>query len=67
MDQVKEVLLDFAGITIIGQAFADEIFCIFQREHPSIRILSINSNADVEKMINLARHPPYETTMGMFS
>ena len=67
VDQFKEVLLDFEGITVIGQAFADEIFRVFQREHPSIHILCINANNDVEKMINLARHPPEETTLEMFS
>ncbi|MGQ0809608.1 MAG: STAS-like domain-containing protein [Nitrospiraceae bacterium] len=67
VEQFKEVLLDFEGITIIGQAFADEIFRVFQREHPHIRILCINANNDVEKMINLARHPPEETTLEMFS
>lgn len=67
VDQFKEVLLDFEGITIIGQAFADEIFRVYQREHPNIRILSINTNTDVEKMINLARHPPEEPMLEMFS
>lgn len=67
VDQFKEVLLDFQGITIIGQAFADEIFRVFQREHPSIRILWINANSDIEKMINLAKYPSEETTLPMFS
>lgn len=67
VDKFKEVLLDFQGITIIGQAFADEIFRVFQREHPSIRILCINANADIEKMINLAKYPSDETTLPMFS
>jgi anti-sigma regulatory factor (Ser/Thr protein kinase) len=61
VDKFKEVLLDFEGITMIGQAFADEIFRVFQERHPTIRILSINTNADIEKMINLAKHPSGES------
>ncbi len=38
----REVVLDFRGIETIGQAFADEIFRVFQREHPEIRIIGIN-------------------------
>lgn len=57
VDKFKEVLLDFQGITMIGQAFADEIFRVFQKEHPTIRILCINTNPGIERMITLARHP----------
>ncbi len=51
VDRFKEVILDFEKITMIGQAFADEIFRVFQREHPSIRIIPINANTMIQKMI----------------
>lgn len=38
IDQFREVILDFKGITSIGQAFADEVFRIYRREHPLVHI-----------------------------
>jgi anti-sigma regulatory factor (Ser/Thr protein kinase) len=55
VDQFKEVLLDFKGIATIGQGFADEIFRVFQREHPDLLILSINANDEVRNMIARAK------------
>lgn len=51
-DQFKEVLLDFAGVQAIGQAFADEIFRVFRNRHPNIRLVWINANKEVEWMIH---------------
>ncbi|MEY4706949.1 MAG: hypothetical protein RJB58_672 [Pseudomonadota bacterium] len=50
-DRFQEVLLDFAGVPIIGQPFADEIFRVFQNQHPDIRILAINTTPEVMRMI----------------
>jgi len=54
LDRFKEVILDFNGITFIGQAFADEIFRVFKNEHPTIRLSPINTADDVKKMIERA-------------
>jgi anti-sigma regulatory factor (Ser/Thr protein kinase) len=50
-DRFLEVVLDFTGVTIIGQGFADEIFRIFTREHPQVNLVPINCNETVKKMI----------------
>jgi Fe2+ or Zn2+ uptake regulation protein len=50
-DQFKEVILDFEGIIIIGQPFADEVFRVFQKEHPDTHLYPININEDIERMI----------------
>jgi arginine repressor len=55
IDQFKHVLLDFKGIATIGQAFADQIFRVFQGEHPEILITPMNENDEVGNMINRAR------------
>ncbi len=55
VDQFKEVMLDFTGITTIGQAFADQIFRVFQGEHPKLLIVPINENEEVKKMITRAK------------
>jgi anti-sigma regulatory factor (Ser/Thr protein kinase) len=51
LDKFKEVYLDFRDVADIGQAFADEIFRVFQDEHPSIRLIPINTKPEVERMI----------------
>ena len=55
VDQFKEVILDFTGITTIGQAFADQIFRVFQGEHPELLIVPINENDEVKNMIARAK------------
>lgn len=50
-ERFNRVELDFAGVSEIGQAFADEMFRVFQAAHPSIRITSINTEPAVDQMI----------------
>ena len=50
-DRFKEVFLDFQGITTIGQAFADEIFRVYKKQNPHVKIIWVNTNPEVEKMI----------------
>ena len=50
-ERFSRVELDFAGISEIGQAFADEMFRVFQASHPAIRITSINTEPAVAQMI----------------
>lgn len=35
----------------IGQEFAHEIFVVFQRNNPEIKLIPVNANTGVEKMI----------------
>lgn len=51
IDQFREVILDFKGITSIGQAFADEVFRIYRRDHPHVNIFPINMTPDIKGMI----------------
>jgi anti-sigma regulatory factor (Ser/Thr protein kinase)/biotin operon repressor len=50
-DQFKKVILSFKGVDRIGQAFADEIFRVFKKEHPDLSLLYVEANDEVEKMI----------------
>lgn len=50
-ERFKRVELDFAGVTDIGQAFADELFRVFAAAHPEIRITPINTAPAVDQMI----------------
>jgi anti-sigma regulatory factor (Ser/Thr protein kinase) len=51
LEPFKEVFLDFKGVNFIGQAFADEIFRVYNNEHPETVIVWINTSPDVENMI----------------
>ncbi|MBQ6372171.1 MAG: DUF4325 domain-containing protein [Oscillospiraceae bacterium] len=50
LSSFEEVEFDFDGISWMGQGFAHQIFVVFQNEHPDIRLIPKNMNADVEKM-----------------
>lgn len=54
-DRFKEVFLDFKGVTEIGQAFADEVFRVFVRDHPDVKVMHINATENVENMIKRAQ------------
>jgi biotin operon repressor/anti-sigma regulatory factor (Ser/Thr protein kinase) len=51
LDKFKEIILDFKGVKTIGQGFVDEIFRVFQRQHPDIIIKTENLNSHVAMMI----------------
>jgi anti-sigma regulatory factor (Ser/Thr protein kinase) len=53
-ERFKRVELDFTGIEEIGQAFADELFRVYARAHPEIRIVPINTVPAVANMIRRA-------------
>lgn len=50
-EKFSEVVLDFAGVTEIGQGFADELFRVFTNKNPAVRLVPINCRANVKKMI----------------
>ena len=54
-EKFDEVTLDFSGIRTVGQAFADEIFRVFQRNHPEVILRPINANTQITSMISRAR------------
>lgn len=50
-EKFKEVILDFSDVKEIGQAFADEIFRVYQRQNPNTKIKYINANKNITNMI----------------
>ena len=51
VDQFREVILDFAGVTTIGPSFADEIFRVFPARHPDVKLVPVNRTTEVDRMI----------------
>jgi anti-sigma regulatory factor (Ser/Thr protein kinase) len=54
VDRFRCVVLDFSGVTAIGQAFADEIFRVFANEHPEVELLPTHAVPEVQQMIRRA-------------
>ncbi|MCI0617133.1 STAS-like domain-containing protein, partial [bacterium] len=53
LDQFREVVLDFSGVKSLGQGFVDEIFRVFQKSHPEIKIKIENVRPN---LVPLIRH-----------
>lgn len=53
-DRFKVVVLDFAGVASVGQAFADEVFRVFRAKHPEVEIVPLHASSEVKRMISRA-------------
>lgn len=56
LEKFKIILLDFDKVPVVGQAFADEIYRVFQNTHPDILIQEENMSAGVRFMIERAKN-----------
>ncbi len=55
LEKFRTVELDFKGIETVGQAFADEVFRVWQAGHAKTKILPYNANENVMFMIRRAK------------
>ena len=51
LEKFSEIALDFRDVKSVGQGFADEVFRVFARRHPAIKISTENTNPAVDAMI----------------
>jgi anti-sigma regulatory factor (Ser/Thr protein kinase)/biotin operon repressor len=51
----KIVIFDFKDVPTIGQAFADEIFRVFARQHPEMELHALHASSEVKRMIERAK------------
>lgn len=49
-DRFKTVILDFAGVSEIGQAFADELFRVYGGSHPDVLLVPANMSDQIDGM-----------------
>ena len=56
LEKFKIILLDFDKVPIVGQAFVDEIYRVFQNIHPDILIQEENMSAGVKFMVLRAKN-----------
>jgi hypothetical protein len=50
----KTVIFDFTDVPTVGQAFADEIFRVFPKQHPEIHLIPVKASSEVKRMIQRA-------------
>ncbi|MCB9772130.1 MAG: DUF4325 domain-containing protein [Candidatus Omnitrophica bacterium] len=55
LESFETLILDFTEINGIGQAFADEIFRVWQKKFPQKNIIVRNSNENIDFMIKRAK------------
>lgn len=50
--EFSEVIIDFDGVSWMGQGFAHQLFVVFAKNNKDIELIPINMNEDVTKMYN---------------
>jgi hypothetical protein len=48
MEKFTKVEIDFAGVTAVGQGFADEVFRVWPAHHPGVEVVPTNMSDEVE-------------------
>lgn len=51
LEAYHKIIFDFADVDMIGQAFADEVFRVFQNRHPQLELTFCNANEAVAGMV----------------
>ncbi len=54
-ERFRHVVLDFAGVAEIGQAFADELFRVFATANPGVELTPTHMNGAVAQMVSRAQ------------
>jgi len=54
LEEFHEIILDFARVDLVGQAFADEVFRVWKTRHPRTVLRVENASQDVQFMIDHA-------------
>ena len=56
LEKFKIILFDYEKVSMVGQAFADEIYRVFQELHPDIRLENENVSEGVRFMVERAKN-----------
>lgn len=56
LEKFKVILLDYENVPLVGQAFVDEIYRVFQNKHPDIVIQEENMSEGVKFMVERAKN-----------
>jgi len=56
LDKFKIIFLDYENVPLVGQAFVDEIYRVFQGRHPDIQLENENMSGGVKFMVERAKN-----------
>jgi len=56
LEKFKIIVFDFDRVPMVGQAFADEIFRVFHKKYPEIKLQEIYMNEGVKFMVERAKN-----------
>ena len=51
LERFDHVIVDFEGVDEVGQGFVDELFRVWQRQHPDVTLTPANMSPAVEQMV----------------
>jgi len=54
LERFREVVLDFRGVELVGQGFADEVFRVWARQHLEVALIPIAMSPPVAFMVERA-------------
>jgi DNA-binding Lrp family transcriptional regulator len=54
LEKFREVVLDFEGVDLVGQGFADEVFRVWAERHPEVLLIPAGMNGPVAFMVERA-------------
>lgn len=63
MEKFKEIEIDFNGVKSIGQGFSHEIFNVFLKNHPNVKIIVSNAVTPIKAMV---KHTIYDQERILF-
>jgi hypothetical protein len=55
LDKWRSVVLDFSGVEEVGQGFADEIFRVWARAHPEVKLDAVSMSEPVAFLVRRAQ------------
>lgn len=53
IDQFRRAILDFEGVTGVGQGFVDEVFRVFALAHPQVDLVAMNMSDEVARVVKM--------------
>jgi anti-sigma regulatory factor (Ser/Thr protein kinase) len=55
LDRFREVVIDFEGVGLVGQGFADEVFRVWSAAHPKVRLTPVGMAEPIAFVVERAR------------
>jgi anti-sigma regulatory factor (Ser/Thr protein kinase) len=55
LERFREVVIDFEGVRLVGQGFADEVFRVWSAAHPEVRLIPVEMTEPIAFMVERAR------------